>query len=357
MSRESYANLHASQAIEDLLADSRNDSNQQNWLLSYLDVFVLIIMLVITLLALTDKTISSQTKQTKKIAQKQIKPIRKNSKLKLAENKTNQSKFTAHSNKNQAIKKRRTLDTKNTLPQLNKKKLVTNERNQSEIKTITKEADITAQQKSTTNSRKQSEKPFPLVVTKKIEPEHENPEIKAKQETKKYRDSNETNTTESNLQTEKQPTQEPKKPEEKWQDRLKKKLDNFEFINVKINQGYAQIEIQDNILFDSAKALLTEDGKELLKKLTALLRQSTGIIFIEGHTDNQPIATQQFPSNWELGSARATSVLHFLISQDLNGQRFRAVTYADTMPVADNFSEESRRKNRRVNLLVKIPEI
>jgi chemotaxis protein MotB len=362
MSRESYANLHASQAIEDLLADHRNDSNQQSWLLSYLDVFVLIIMLVITLLAMTDKTIPSQTKQTtKKIAQKQSRPIRKNSESILAINKTAQPKFAAHSSKKREIKKRYTLNTKSTLPQLTEKKLATNE-----IKTIKKETVNPAQEKSTAITRKKLEikEPPPLtpkiypphVIAKKIEPEHENTAIKTKQEKIINSVSNETNTIESYLNTDKPAIHESKKPEEKWQDRLKKKLDHFEFINVKINQGYAQIEIQDNILFDSAEALLTEDGKEILKKLTALLKQSTGIIFIEGHTDNQPIATEQFPSNWELGSARATSVLHFLISQDLNSQRLRAVTYADTMPIADNFSEESRRKNRRVNLLVKIPE-
>ena len=361
MNREPYAKLHASQAIEDLLTDSINDNNQQNWLLSYLDVFVLIIMLVITLLAITDITPPSQPKQAnKKISQVQIKPLKKETKALPSAAKHTPTKLAAHSNKKPVIKK-----SKSTAHLSTEKKLLTREKTNLKIKTTKRETATATQKDLIAHANKKPEikdipthdspksiSPF-VFAEKIIEAEQEKPEIKENQETKKNK---EPNITESNPETEILPISEPKKSETKWQDQLQKNLKQFDFVNIKINQGYAQIEIQDNVLFDSAKALLTEDGKVLLTKLTVLLKQSTGIIFIEGHTDNQPIATQQFPSNWELGSARATSVLHFLISQDLNAQRLRAVTYADTMPVADNFTEENRRKNRRVNLLVKIPE-
>ena len=86
------------------------------------------------------------------------------------------------------------------------------------------------------------------------------------------------------------------------------------------------------------------------------MKQAKGLIYIEGHTDNRPIKTAQFPSNWELGAARATSVLHFLASQQIDANRMRAVTYADTKPLADNATEQGRQRNRRVNIVIKVSE-
>ena len=129
-----------------------------------------------------------------------------------------------------------------------------------------------------------------------------------------------------------------------------------ELISLEVKQGFAQLQIQDNILFDTAKAELTEQGKSLLQRLLPLLHQSIGLIFIEGHTDDRPIATDQFPSNWELSSARATSVLRFLVSQQLAKNRLRAVSYADTMAIADNETEAGRSQNRRVSILLRIPD-
>lgn len=127
-------------------------------------------------------------------------------------------------------------------------------------------------------------------------------------------------------------------------------------VHMKISQGYAQLEIQDKILFESSKALLLPAGQTILEKLSPLLNQASGLIYIEGHTDDRPIKTPQFPSNWELGAARATSVLHFLALQNLDATRLRAVTYGDTQPVADNDTAEGREKNRRVNIVIKISD-
>ena len=138
-----------------------------------------------------------------------------------------------------------------------------------------------------------------------------------------------------------------------------RRLDQFGLnnsINVKVTHGYAELEIQDNVLFKSSESKLTSSGEALIKRLTPLLKQAVGLILIEGHTDNIPIKTSQFPSNWELGSSRATSVLHFLISQNLDSNHLRAITYADTMPIADNSTAEGREKNRRVKIIIKFPE-
>ena len=364
MGREPYAKLHASQAIEDLLADSRHDNNQQNWLLSYVDVFILIIMLVITLLAMTDLTTSSQQKQTnKKISKKQIKSFKKTSVTKPVATKNSESKPISHSNKKPEIKELPAVKPKSASPpEIAKKTVVAGQKNfeknrikqQTAKTTLPKSAlHVSKKPENKVSSDHNTKSPSLFAIAKKIvAAEQQSSEIKPDHEKKENRVLNEPNSKEANLQTEKKPIQKQQNPEKNWQDRLKNKLDDFElnkFINVKIKEGYAQIEIQDNVLFDSAKAELTEEGKLLIEKLTSLLKQSSGIIFIEGHTDNQPIATEKFPSNWELGSARATSVLHFLTSQGLNSQRLRAVTYADTMPMANNNSEEGRRKNRRVN--------
>jgi len=348
MSREVYAKLHASQVIEDLLTDSRIDNSQQNWLLSYLDVFILIIMLVITLLAITDFATSSHDKQiNKKIAKNQIKSVKKKSETKSIAKKP-LPKPAIHPDNKQEIEAISAHKPKSVTLKVIAKKIITAEQKKSEIKEIQK----IAKPISLDSTKPEIKKP-PAIPKKTVTTKQESSEIKTFQS----KAVDKLTTKVSNPQTEKQAVQESNNPAKEWQDQLKNKLDQFESVNVKIKEGYAQIEIQDNILYESAQASLTDDGKALLKKLIDLLKQSTGIIFIEGHTDDQPIATKLFPSNWELGSARATSVLHFLTSQDLNSQRLRAVTYADTLPVSDNSSEEGRKKNRRVNLLVKIPEL
>lgn len=125
-------------------------------------------------------------------------------------------------------------------------------------------------------------------------------------------------------------------------------------IKMTINQGFADFEIQDNVLYESSEADLTESGKVILSRLVPLLKDSVGIIMIEGHTDDKPINTARFPSNWELGASRATSVLHFLVSEQLEKQRLRAVSYGDTQPIADNTTPEGREKNRRVNIVIKL---
>ncbi len=146
---------------------------------------------------------------------------------------------------------------------------------------------------------------------------------------------------------------------QKLRRQLQQKLNSLglqDKIHMTVEKGYAQLEIQDNILYQSSAADLSESGKAVLTRLTPLLQQSEGLIYIEGHTDNRPIKTPRFPSNWELGAARATSVLHFLAGQHIDPGRMRAVTYADTKPIADNNSAEGRQKNRRVNIVIKMAD-
>jgi chemotaxis protein MotB len=79
-------------------------------------------------------------------------------------------------------------------------------------------------------------------------------------------------------------------------------------------------------------------------------------IQVEGHTDNLPIATSQFPSNWELSSARAGSVVRFFIDHEVAPKRLSAAGYSEFHPVATNETAEGRSRNRRVTLMILPPE-
>lgn len=117
------------------------------------------------------------------------------------------------------------------------------------------------------------------------------------------------------------------------------------------------LEVNDNILFALGSAELKRDGATLLGELALLLFEHQGIVSVEGHTDDRPIATNRFPSNWELSSGRATTVTRYLIGKGMDPARLRAVGYADTRPLESNSTIEGRARNRRVALIVEIPEV
>jgi chemotaxis protein MotB len=128
-------------------------------------------------------------------------------------------------------------------------------------------------------------------------------------------------------------------------------LDN---IDVLTQQGAIELRMKDKILFESGTAQLRRDGKALLAKLIPLLQKDPYRITVEGHTDNTPIATERYPSNWELSAARASQVVRFLITEGIDPQRTRAIGYADTKPVAQNTTPEGRSQNRRVSLIIEL---
>ena len=111
------------------------------------------------------------------------------------------------------------------------------------------------------------------------------------------------------------------------------------------------------VLFESGKAQLTPMGLDIMKQVGEVLATLPNKnIQVEGHTDNNPIygrLQQQYPTNWELSTARATTVLRFLIEQTgMNPQDFAATGYADTRPAVENDSEEGRAQNRRVEIVL-----
>jgi len=114
-----------------------------------------------------------------------------------------------------------------------------------------------------------------------------------------------------------------------------------------------RIRISDGPLFEPASARLEPAAGPPLARIAALIREAGARATVEGHSDNLPIRGAAFPSNWELSAARAGAVVRFLATHGLAPVRLEAVGHADTRPVGDNTTEEGRRRNRRVEILVR----
>ncbi len=117
--------------------------------------------------------------------------------------------------------------------------------------------------------------------------------------------------------------------------------------------GDIVITIPDQILFNSGEATIRQEALPFLKGLAAAMLELDRYVRIEGHTDNVPIRTAQFPSNWELSAARAVIVVRVL--SELYGVptgHLTAVGHADTRPVAENLTPQERTKNRRVEIII-----
>lgn len=111
--------------------------------------------------------------------------------------------------------------------------------------------------------------------------------------------------------------------------------------------------LTDNVLFDSGQALLKPQGLPLLSEVGTLLGvDRVHPILVEGHTDDVPIATSQFASNWELSTARASQVVRYLIDRRVPARRFGAAGYADLHPLSSNGTAAGRARNRRVEVVL-----
>jgi chemotaxis protein MotB len=123
---------------------------------------------------------------------------------------------------------------------------------------------------------------------------------------------------------------------------------------VKVNQvgDRIEIEMKEQMLFPSGRARLTRNALAPLRALSRTLKRIPSHLQIEGHTDNVPIATSTFPSNWELSAARAASVVHFLARQGVEPYRMAAVGLGEHRPIAENDDAKGRAANRRVTVVV-----
>ncbi|MBP2651177.1 MAG: Motility protein N-terminal domain containing protein [Firmicutes bacterium] len=114
------------------------------------------------------------------------------------------------------------------------------------------------------------------------------------------------------------------------------------------------IRIKDNALFPSGSAVLLPQSKEFAAQIAKLLIPLPQQVVVSGHTDNMPINTREFPTNWDLSSKRALNFMKFLLAQDSNlkPERFSSTGLGEYRPIVMNDSEEGRAKNRRVEVMV-----
>jgi len=120
---------------------------------------------------------------------------------------------------------------------------------------------------------------------------------------------------------------------------------------VESNRGIS-IEINASLLFEPAQAELNKETANVLKAVARVLATDTHQVQIEGHTDNLPISSAQYPSNWELSSARASSVTRLFAENGVAPQRMVVIGYADNRPVDSNATTEGRARNRRVTVMI-----
>ncbi len=128
-------------------------------------------------------------------------------------------------------------------------------------------------------------------------------------------------------------------------------------VSVMQNKRGIVLEINEKVVFEMGEAILKEDSKDTLDKISLLFLEIDNDVIIEGHTDNIPINTPKYPSNWELSSSRSVNVLrYFLGTESIIPERISATGYGEYRPVVENSSRENRAKNRRVNILILINE-
>jgi len=135
---------------------------------------------------------------------------------------------------------------------------------------------------------------------------------------------------------------------------LRKEIDDKQ-VKLQMMEKGLVITVVGDILFDSGKTRIRTEAYGILDKIAGVLVGSASKfnIGIEGHTDNEPIKYSGWKSNWELSSARALSVLHYLVDEKgVIPQRVSAIGYGEFQPVADNESKEGKQLNRRVEIVL-----
>lgn len=138
---------------------------------------------------------------------------------------------------------------------------------------------------------------------------------------------------------------------EQFEDVLQPYIKN-DLIDVKRNDFWIELEMNSELLFLSGEAELSNKAIPVLRKVAEVIRTLPNVVNVEGHTDNIPIDTVDFPSNWDLSSARATSVVRAFVNNRISPKRLSAIGYGEFHPIADNNTLEGRFTNRRVVLVL-----
>lgn len=150
--------------------------------------------------------------------------------------------------------------------------------------------------------------------------------------------------------------------EQQNMEKIKKQLDQYintnnltSQLDTKLNQSELMITISDTALFASGSAKVKPESRNLAFVIASMLEQFPDYeTIISGHTDNRPISTAEFESNWELSSARASKFMKILLQNEkLNPKLFSVIGQGEYRPVASNDNDEGRAKNRRVEISIK----
>jgi chemotaxis protein MotB len=125
-------------------------------------------------------------------------------------------------------------------------------------------------------------------------------------------------------------------------------------IDISIQERGIKISIDSTLLFEPGSATLKPGALKALKTIGDRVSplSKTNQVAVEGHTDNQPIATALFPSNWELSTARASAVVRYFVRLGMESKALSAVGFADSRPLDTNLTAEGRRRNRRVDVTI-----
>lgn len=124
-------------------------------------------------------------------------------------------------------------------------------------------------------------------------------------------------------------------------------------LQVEVRNGLMIVKLPDNILFDPGKTDLKKEGQDAIVQVTNILNGIEGRKFqVAGHTDNKPIKSGKFRDNWELSAQRALTVNELMIKSGMDARRLSAAGYADVLPIATNESDDGRRQNRRIEIVL-----
>lgn len=125
------------------------------------------------------------------------------------------------------------------------------------------------------------------------------------------------------------------------------------FVSADFEGDGIRLSIPNSILFNTGQADLQGRGPDVIRTLAPILAAGRQLVSVEGHTDNIPIKTDRFPSNWELSAQRAATVVRVLAETGVSSARLQAVGYGESRPLSSNTTEDGRRENRRVTLLLR----
>jgi len=129
-------------------------------------------------------------------------------------------------------------------------------------------------------------------------------------------------------------------------------------VGVSLEERGVVLRFADTVLFDVGQDTLRPESAEALQKIGEIIKDLDNPIRVEGHTDNWPISTPRFPSNWELSTARATRVVRFLIEEaGVEPRQLQAAGYGEYYPIESNETAEGRQKNRRVDIVILRPSL